>query len=167
MRIAVLVLGILGGLAAGTLGMLWLTNCQKDRPIIEVLRNTQKDHEEARKKRVVPPNEPELDFLIDPDAMVREYDRRVRAYPFLLAGLLFGVMGGVLAMLRRGKSAAVLLALAALGPAVLNPLTLIFTFLLPIAAVLSLFVRPRRVRTDLDQYEPPPRPRRRLRLAEE
>jgi hypothetical protein len=157
MRVAVLVLGILGGLGAGALGVLWLMNCNKDRDIIELLRSDPN----LRDANLGIPGQA---FIQTPRDAIREYDRRVRAYPFLLAGLLLGVVGGVLALLGRGKSGAVLLALACLGPAVLNPWSLIFTFLLPVAAGLSLFVRPR---PQPDEDEPPARRPRRLRLAEE
>jgi hypothetical protein len=133
MRIAVLILAILGGLGAAALGVLWLLNCQKDRNAVELARLIAAE---------IPAGAPDSSKIIDE---LREYDRRVKAYPFLLVGFVLAVAGGFLAMQRRGKSAAVLLLLAALGPAILNPLSLIFTFLLPIAAVLSLFIRPARV----------------------
>jgi hypothetical protein len=163
MRIAVFVLAIVGGLGSAALGLIWLINTQKERELFEAMRNNPENRDFFRALLAAqPPGENRPAFLASPEAALAENDRRVRAYPFLLAGLLLSVAGGVLAMLRKGKSGAVLLALAVLGPAVLHPWSLIFTGLLIVAAGLSVFVGPRRVPYD---YEP--RPRRRLRLAEE
>jgi hypothetical protein len=122
MRIAVLIVGILGSLGAGTLGVLWMLACQKDKQDLQMLR---------------------LAGMRIPAEVEDEYVRRSRAYPFLLAGVVLGGTGAALAMAGRGKSAGALLLTAGAGPAVLNPASLIFTFLLPVAGVLAFFVRPR------------------------
>jgi hypothetical protein len=138
MRIAVLILGILGGLGAGVLGVLWLLACQKDKVVMDALRSN------PEIIRIVEfghaggnPASQELAWRL------REYDRRSRAYPFLLAALALGVAGGALGFLGRGFSGAALMLAAVIGPAILNPMSLMFTFLLIVGAGLSFFVRPR------------------------
>jgi hypothetical protein len=130
MRIAVLILAILGSLGSGGVGVLWLWHTARDSQGVELGRMLVEQAgvtDSAMRKELA------------------EYDRRAKTFGFLLAGFALGLVGGVLAMLGRGKSAAALLLTAVIGPAVLHPVVLIFTFLLAIAGVLALFVRPRRV----------------------
>ncbi|MCI0459200.1 MAG: hypothetical protein L0Z62_19765 [Gemmataceae bacterium] len=122
MRIAVLVVGILGSLGAGALGVLWLLACQKDEQDLRLLR---------------------LAGVPVSAQVEREFEQRTRAYPFLLAGLVLGGAGAALGMAGRGLSAAALLLAAAIGPAILNPQSLIFTSLLVVAGGLAFFIRPR------------------------
>jgi hypothetical protein len=59
-----------------------------------------------------------------------------------LGGAALAIAGGVLAMMRKGKVAAALLAISVIVPAVLSPKTLVATFLIAIAVILAIFVKP-------------------------
>jgi hypothetical protein len=128
MRTAVLLVGILGSLAAGTLGVLWFL--QKNSPegqLLEALRR-------------------ELSGKLDADALskLKEWDRHVWAIWFLFAAVPVGLAGAILGFNGRGFSGAVLLFLAVLGPAVLAWRSLVFTCILLVAGLLCLFVKRRR-----------------------
>jgi hypothetical protein len=92
-------------------------------------------------------NNPTFRALIELDSeaawKLSQYEKRGRAIPFLFGAVVLGGAGAVLAFLGKGMSAAALLLAAALGPAIINPLGLIFTCPLVVAGVLALFVRPR------------------------
>ena len=123
MRVAVFVLGILGSLAAVTLGGIWL----KDKlgppgQIMDMVR------------QVGPVNEAGLDKL-------KEWDRFGHTIWFLLAAFPLGIFGSILAFRGNGMLGALLMIPAALGPVILIPDTLFFTCILLIAGVLSLLVR--------------------------
>jgi hypothetical protein len=126
MRVAILVLSILGGLSSTVLGHYWLLDYYKyrdaidrNRPFVARLGNAQ--------------------FT----ATVAEFDLRTKTFPFLLAGALLGMTGGVLATQNFRRCAAVLLFTSAVGPGVLLPMTLHFTAPLLFGAVLCLQFGPR------------------------
>lgn len=116
MRIAVLILAILGVLAGAALGIKWLGDANEYKSTLEAVQKMGIDTSEVQ--------------------------TLVRAAYALLGGAVLGIAGGVLAMLRKGKLAGALLAVAVIVPAVLSPKTLIATFLMAIAAVLAMFVKP-------------------------
>ncbi|HEV3258624.1 MAG TPA: hypothetical protein VG013_17240 [Gemmataceae bacterium] len=143
MRIAVLILAILGAAGSGFLGVRWMTDSLTNKDQIEA------DRAQAEKLRpllnLMGEADPKMKAqLADYDAKYHNAIQAMKAYPFLLAGVGLGVWGGLLGLARRGKSGAALLLVAALGPAVLLPKTLIFTFCLILAGLLCLLVRPRR-----------------------
>jgi len=117
MRIVGLILGILGGLAAGALGMKWLSDAHQMRELIGAARGLGVDTGE-------------LDKLI------------IAAY-ILLAAMVLGIIGGVLAFKGKGKIAAGLMLVGALLPVVFAPKALVFTFLLVVGGGLSLLARPK------------------------
>jgi len=124
MRTAVLIVGILGSLAAGTLGVLWFLD--KNSPaalLLEAMRNDL--------------------ALLGPEALaeLQRWDRHVLAIWFLFAAVPLGFAGAILGFNGRGFCGAVLMILAVLGPAVLAPRSLVFTSILCIAGFLCLFVR--------------------------
>jgi hypothetical protein len=124
MRAAVLIVGILGALAAGTLGFLWYQ--QKNSPeaqLVELLR-TKVDKIDEKGK-----------------AALAEYDRLVMAIWFLFAAVPLGIAGAILGFTGRGLAGAALMLLAVIGPTVLVPKSLLFTSVLIIAALLSFFVK--------------------------
>jgi hypothetical protein len=128
MRTAVLIVGILGCMAAGTLGVLWFL--QKNSPEGQLLEALRQD----------------LRGRLDADALskLKDWDRHVWAIWFLFAAVPLGLGGAILGFNGRGFSGAVLLFLAVLGPAVLASRSLVFTGVLLIAGLLCLFVKRRR-----------------------
>lgn len=80
MRILGLILGILGGLAAGFLGMKWLGDVNHLKTQIELLRSA--------------------------GGSMAELDKMVTAAYMLIGAMGAGIVGGVLAMMGRGKIAA-------------------------------------------------------------
>lgn len=117
MRIVGLILGILGGLAAGALGIKWLSDAHQMRELIGAARGLGVDTGE-------------LDKLI------------IAAY-ILLAAMLLGIIGGVLAFKGKGKIAAALMLVGALLPVVFAPKALVFTFLLLVGGALSMLAKPK------------------------
>ena len=61
----------------------------------------------------------------------------------LVLALGLGIAGGVLALLRKGRIAAPVLLVAAIAPAVFEPKSLVFSFLLIVAGLLALGATPR------------------------
>jgi hypothetical protein len=138
MRIAVFVLGILGSLAAGTLGGIWLKDTLGPAgQMVEILR------------QVGPTDEAGLEKL-------REWDRLGHTIWFLLAALPLGIFGSILALRGNGVLGALLMVLAALGPVILFPKTLLFTSILLLAGVLSLLVRRPRAPESSDAFSAVP-----------
>lgn len=117
MRIVGLVLGILGGLLAGFLGMKWLSDAHQMREMIQLAK----------------------DLGVD----MRELDKLVVAAYVLIATMLMGIAGGVLAFKGKGRIAAMLMLVGALLPVVFAPKALAFTFLLLVGGGLSMMVRPK------------------------
>jgi hypothetical protein len=117
MRIAVLVLGILGGIAAAFLGASWLSDYEDSRELIEAAQALGADASG-------------LQSLV------------IAAY-FLLSGLATGIAGGVLAFKHRGRVAAGLMLVSVVGAAIFAPKSLVFSCILALAAVFAFFVKPR------------------------
>jgi len=117
MRIVGLILGILGGLAAGALGIKWLSDAHQMRELIGAAR----------------------EFGVD----TGELDKLIIAAYILLAAMVLGIIGGVLAFKGKGKIAAGLMLVGALLPVVFAPKALVFTFLLLVGGALSLLARPK------------------------
>lgn len=109
MRIAGLILGILGGLSAGLLGAVWISDVNSV--------------------------DPEMAALVDMSGML------TAGYLLVLA-LVLGISGGVLALRGKGRWAAGLMIPAAVAPAFLQPSALVFTFLLLLAGILSIWAKP-------------------------
>jgi hypothetical protein len=117
MRIAGLILGILGGLAAGLLGMKWLSDANQLKELTDFVRQTGGD--------------------------TSDIDKLVTAAYVLIGAMVLGIVGGVLAFMGKGKIAAVLMLVAGILPAVFEPKALVFTFILLIGAVVSFFAKPK------------------------
>jgi len=117
MRILGLILGILGGLAAGFLGMKWMGDAESMKGQIEL----------ARKMGV----------------NMAELDKMLTASYMLLGAMVAGIVGGVLAMMGKGKIAALLMLAGAILPAIWVPKSLIFTCLLLLGGIVSFFAKPR------------------------
>lgn len=116
MRTAVLVLAIIGALAGAALSIKWLGDANKNKDTIAFARKMGAD--------------------------LSSLQSVVHGAYVLLAGSVMAIVGGVLAMRRKGKIAAAVLALAVIVPAALTPKTLLATFFIAIAAILATLVKP-------------------------
>ena len=116
MRIAGLILGILGGLAAGFLGMKWLSDANDMKEMVGAARNLGID--------------------------MSELDKTVTAAYILLGSAVLGIVGGVMAFKGKGKIAAILMLIGALAPVILAPKALVFTCILLIGGIVSFLAKP-------------------------
>ena len=121
MRITGLVMGILGGSAAGFLGMTWMNDAHKMKAFITTARTLGLD--------------------------TGEVDKLIIAAYVLLAAMFIGFIGSVLAFNGKGKIAAPLMILAAVAPVLVVPKAFVFTFLLLIGGVLNFLVEPKAQKT--------------------
>lgn len=117
MRIAGFILAILGALAAGALGAVWLSDAAKYK------------HEIAQAK-----------------ALGVDVGSIVTAGYVLILSMVLGVVGGVFALRRKGPIAAAILVAAGAAPALFAAKALVFTWLLVLAGLLCLGVKQREVR---------------------
>jgi hypothetical protein len=117
MRIAVLILAILGALASAALGIKWLSDANEYKATLEAVAKMGID--------------------------TSEITSLIRGAYALLGGAVLALVGGFLAMNHKGKIAAGVLALAVIAPAAMAPKTLVATFFLVIAAILAIFVKPK------------------------
>lgn len=117
MRILGLILGILGGLAAGFLGMKWMGDAESLKGQIEL----------ARKMGV----------------NMGELDKMATASYMLIGAMVAGIVGGIMAMMGKGKIAALLMLAGAILPVIWAPKSLVFTCLLLVGAIVSFFAKPR------------------------
>ena len=117
MRITGLILGILGGLLAGCLAWKWLDDVSHQKAMLEHARTL--------------------------GVNLKDLDHIVTTAHVLLGSMVAGIVGGIMAMMGRGKIAALLMLAGVIVPAVMMPKTLIFTFLLAIGAIVSFFAKPR------------------------
>ena len=117
MRIAGLILGILGGLAAGLLGMKWLSDANQQKELLDPARQV--------------------------GVNMGDLDKIVTAAYILIGSMVAGIVGGVLAFMGKGKIAAILMLIAGILPAVFEPKALVFTFILLIGAAVSFMAKPK------------------------
>ena len=117
MRIVGLTLGIIGGLLAGMLGMIWMRDASRMRELVDAARNLGVD--------------------------TGEVDKLIIAAYILLAVMVVGIVAGVLAFKGKGKIAAPLMILGALAPVVFAPKALVFTFILLLGGLLSFAAKPK------------------------
>ncbi len=138
MRVAVLILAILGSLSAGFLGYRWKTDADTVMPTIEAVRALAADDPTAQAK-------------------IQEVDRLVIATWCLLGAVGVGLVAGFVGFYGQGLIAAALLAAAVIVPAIFEPRTLVFTSPLALAAILALFIRkPRPAPSPTKDAEPAP-----------
>jgi hypothetical protein len=129
MRYVVLIVGLISVVGSGVLGYVWMDNCKElesDLGPGSFLRTSQFLDEETHAKLV-------------------DYDRRMKAWPFLFGGAAVGLIGVLIAYERRRYSGAVLLLAAAVGVIVFYPkhlYVIIFGSGLVLAALLALFIKP-------------------------
>ena len=120
MRFVVLVLGILGVVATGTLGALFLFTPETR----QLLEGYSRDVDNA------------ISFVVN----TRDENSPVVGL-FLLIGAGLGLLGTLLGFFRCGPQGAALLIVGVIGPAILSPTSLMFVALQPLAGILSIFVR--------------------------
>jgi hypothetical protein len=117
MRILGLILGILGGVLAGCLGWKWISDANHMKSMIDLARSA--------------------------GVSMAELDKIVTAGYMLIGSMVAGFVGGVLAMMRKGMIAALLMLAGAIVPAIWAPKSLGFTALLVIGAIVCFFVKPK------------------------
>ncbi len=116
MRMVTLILGILGGLAAGFLGFKWYSDASEAKELLAALKGMGGD--------------------------TSEIDGLVTASYILMAGLAAGIAGGVLG-LKGNKVGGILMILFGALPAVWAPKALVFSGLLILAGIFGLLVKPK------------------------
>jgi hypothetical protein len=121
MRIAGLILGILGGLAAGLLSLLWLVDYYKG---LELATDV-----------LGPSGVSEFQAKFQPQ-LIAGY--------LLIGSLVLGIVGGILAVMGKGKIAGPLMLVGAVVPVLVDSRALAFTALLAIAGIVSLFAKRKR-----------------------
>jgi hypothetical protein len=136
LRIVVLVLGIVGSLAAAllALGAYTSANDPSEQAASAFAQIMIKDLEKAN------PNSPELQEL---RSAVARHERMSLLGHVAMAACVLGIMAALLAFFRLGKVAAPLMILPAVAAAVLVAKSLIFTALLIVTGILCLFIKPR------------------------
>lgn len=129
MRIAALVLGILGSLAAGGFALSVLTDSR--------VTTAQQAMAEAKALGV----DGELG-----EAAAGAMRAIYGAYA-LLGAFVLGLAGGALALKGKGKIAGPLMLVGAIIPGILQPLYFIFTLLLIVGGALDFFAKPKQTQT--------------------
>jgi hypothetical protein len=132
MRIAVLVVGILGGISAAGAGI-----------VAYVALDTMVADVEKYQKVVERAASGETLSKVDREwyAKAQEVWRRIKLMPPLLCfGGLLGFYAAFLGFIRRGFCAAAVAVVAAVGPVLIAPILIVFTALLLVTAVLAVFV---------------------------
>lgn len=148
MRIAVLILSILGSIGAGFLGAKWLSDHQKVSAQIRDMAEKMKVSEEEAMKFVA--------LLSDKPEAFAEYKTLVNAAYALCVGAVVGLITGVLIFARKvpGVVGGIILILCAAIPAAIVPKTLVFSGLLIVAGLLAFVVKtPRRLALDVSPAE--------------
>ena len=115
MRKAGLVLGVVGGLAAGLLGMTWLSDANTLKDLLNTGRSMGVD--------------------------MSEIDGIIKAAYLLLVSAVLGFIGGVMAIQGRGKLAAALMLIGAVMPVLFAPKALAFTCILLVGGLLCLMIK--------------------------
>lgn len=117
MKIATMILGILGGVAAAGLGFKWMSDINANAAILQM-----------------------AEAMAGNSAEVSQF-KSLQTAAYLLIG--FGVLSIIAAIMvgKLKKISAGILVIAAVVPAIFAPQSLIFTFLLIIAGILAFFVK--------------------------
>jgi hypothetical protein len=126
MKIAVMILGILGALAVGGLGAKWVSDYEKNKETIVAM--TKLAHSFGGGKTT------------DVDDAIKGVERtKTAGYIMIVGGLL--ALAAAIAVGKLGKISAAVMLVAAIAPAVLAPLSLVASFLLILAGILAFFVK--------------------------
>lgn len=116
MRIAALILGILGGLASGGLGSKWLKDANEAKELLAMAAKAGADMSE-------------MDSLI------------MGAYLLMITAVV-SIAGGVMAFKGKGKPAGIAMIVFALSPLLFKGAAVIFTSLTLIGGILALRSKP-------------------------
>jgi hypothetical protein len=138
LRVGVFLLALLGVAGSGGLGYKWWSDSTAEKPKFDLAQKKMAALRVLVKEGLGGPTTPS-----DLQKASENFDNLnsfLRPIPFLMAGAVIGLLGGVLALIGRTLSGAVLLFLASAGSGVLQPITLIFTCPLIAAGLGSLFV---------------------------
>ena len=84
-----------------------------------------------------------IDVARSAGVSMAELDKTVMAGRMLIGSMVAGIVGGILAMMGKGKIAALLMLAGVIVPAIWAPKSLVFTFLLLIGGIVSFFAKPR------------------------
>ena len=84
-----------------------------------------------------------IDLARSAGASMAELDKIVTAGYMLVGSMVAGIVGGILAMMGKGKIAALLMLAGVIVPAIWAPKSLVFTFLLLIGGIVCFFVKPK------------------------
>jgi hypothetical protein len=144
-RIAVLILGILGAFGSGCGGLLLQIgkNASKEKlEFVQVFGQAVAEDKDADPEKVA-----------EVKAALKAIHFLSISIPLLYAGTGIGLVGAFFGFFGRGKSAAALLLVAAFGPALFVPFSLIFTGILIVAGLLALFIRPKRLKQFAPEFE--------------
>lgn len=145
MRIAVLVLGILGVMGPALLGYIWqeeMGKRQKDLDMVKKLGAVTGAHNDPKFREGL-----------------KNVDRIIQTTYLLLAAIPLGLFGAVLGYLGRPLSAALLMILPALGPALVAPdektklISIGFSSLLLLGGILAFLVRPPKPKAPREKVE--------------
>jgi hypothetical protein len=126
MKIAVIILGILGALAVGGLGAKWVSDYETNKESIVAL--TKLAHSLGGGK------------VSEVDEQIKTLDRVKTAGYIMIVGALLA-LAAALGVGKLGKISAAVMLVAVIVPAALAPLSLVASFLLIIAAALAFFVK--------------------------
>jgi hypothetical protein len=144
MRVTALILGILGGLAAAALGVLWFSDskwCQENVEKCKLAGRITQAFESSSAG----------DAMGKADSKVAEYEnkylkeratRGTTAY-VLMGCLLLGVVGGILGLKGKGKIASLVMLVGPIAGAVMVPVSLIGSGLLALGGILAFFAKPK------------------------
>ena len=163
MRYVVLIIGLLGVAASCIFGFRWGTEWREhheqmekelklfERARSEFLAASPADQMKSRTGGVV--------FLQSMQDNLTLFYTRQRMLPFILAGIVLGLIGVIVSFNGHGLLGALLLVVIGAGPAIFDPKSLIITGCFLVAGFFSVFVRPRRPKEpapvdDLDEMDP-------------
>jgi hypothetical protein len=138
LRVGVFALAMLGTAASGYLGYRWYSDASSQQTKLDLTRRTLVAWEVLNKAGQAGPNAG--NDIQSFKTQLETLNPVLRAIPFLLAGAVLGLLGGILALAGRTTSAAVVLIVAGAGPGVLAPRSLVFTSILILAGFAALFV---------------------------
>lgn len=122
MRIAVIILVIVGTLASIGLGIKWLSDFNTYKTEISAVEDLKSDPDVAQ-------------ALKDMEKL------RTCSYALIVCGIL--ALVSVFLMGKIGKIAAAIILASAIIPAIFSPISLAFTFFFVIAGILAFFVKPK------------------------
>jgi hypothetical protein len=139
LRIPIIVVAILAGLLSGVLGFIGMQTRNEN---IEYIEKNQKEVELAKEIARLRNDKEAKEKLERVDIDVQKRERQ--AMYLMMAGFAISLAASAFVWLSRGSLAGILLLIAPIGPAVIAPITLVFTFLFIPPGIAAFFVWPRK-----------------------